>query len=80
MKINDKIEFSITQKYGAAIRCFDRELTDELDDYLTENFDVDVIFDFQDEFTILYISVFTSHEDVERKLHDFLIKSEQELQ
>ena len=55
MKISDKIEFFITVKYGASIHCSDRELVDELDDYLTVKFDVDILFDFQDHVTILYI-------------------------
>lgn len=38
MKISDKIEFFITVKYGASIHCSDRELADELDDYLTVKF------------------------------------------
>lgn len=72
MKISDEIEFFITVKYGASIHCSDRELADELDDYLTEKFDVDILFDFQDHVTILYILNFTNCEDVEQKLQRFL--------
>lgn len=72
MKINDKIEFSITVEYGTAISCSDRELADELDDYLTENFDPDILYDFQDDLTILYVLEFKDSKDVEKKLRAFL--------